>query len=213
MGAQRAVSLPRLPVPCLAQLSHSVPAQPSRAGRVAAALRGLFSSAQVCLEEEECDQGNMLYTGQEAGPVVMNSFLSLSVASVFYSFSPNSSFFIVCFRTALKFSCALQGPCDVLPHSALEALASPTLLSRNMLPSSKGCVLRDLQRAAFPEPISKCHHPGVSCVHSRTECCPFFSEAGCKGRCEAWQTPPAAQPSPPHGAGEHSLQGRCDTLK
>lgn len=103
MGAQRAVSLPRLPVPCLAQLSHSVPAQPSRAGRVAAALRGLFSSAQVCLEEEECDQGNMLYTGQEAGPVVMNSFLSLSVASVFYSFSPNSSFFIVCFRTALKF--------------------------------------------------------------------------------------------------------------
>lgn len=59
---------------------------------------GCFHLLTVCLEEEECDQGNMLYTGQEAGPVVMNSFLSLSVASVFYSFSPNSSFFlIVCF--------------------------------------------------------------------------------------------------------------------
>lgn len=106
---------------------------------------------------------------------------------------------------------------DVWHPSALEALAYPGLLSTKVLPSRKGCVLQDLHRTAFPDPISKYYHPGISCAYSRKNTSPFFLAPGPKCSCAAWQARDRAglspSQSPAQGAGQHSSQGRSDTGK
>lgn len=132
-----------------------------------------------------------------------------------YQFTPNSSFFIVCFRVAaLKFPCALQGPFDVLHHSALEAPAHPPLLSRNMLASRKGCVLQDCTEQPLLSPFPNVIIQGFPVPTPEENPCIFLriSVDVKPGRPEA-ELDSHLQPSPAHQAGQHSLQGRGATLK